>query len=163
MKLQIARVKLAHSILLKIGTLIILRIRRKPCPKIVVEIIHRGEIDARHTERTGNHTRHIVSNQSSFAGGSVDHQVIADVRLYKEPSRSDGTGRLIRVQSAYDADSSSNNIKTAIRIMRVSIGKMGEIYTCRQFPVLVNLPVQQKAEIDVRIDLGANQHVLRIG
>jgi hypothetical protein len=41
--------------------------------------------------------------------------------------------------------------------------KMGEIYTCRQFPVLVNLPVQQKAEIDVRIDLGANQHVLRIG
>lgn len=93
----------------------------------------------------------------------VDHQVIADVRLYKEPSRSDGTGRLIRVQSAYDADSSSNNIKTAIRIMRVSIGKMGEIYTCRQFPVLVNLPVQQKAEIDVRIDLGANQYVLRIG
>ena len=28
---------------------------------------------------------------------------------------------------------------------------------------LVNLPVQQKAEIDVRIDLGANQYVLRIG
>lgn len=123
MKLQITRVELAHSILLKIGTLIILRIRRKPCPKIVVEIIHRGEIDARHTEQTGNHTRHIVSNQSPFAGSSVDHQVIADVRLYKEPSRSDGTRRLIRVQSAYDADSSSNNIKTAIRIMRVSIGK----------------------------------------
>ena len=86
------------------------------------------------------------------------------MRFYKEPSGSDGTGRLIRfAQSTYDADSSSDNIKTAIGIMRVSIGKMGEIYTCRQFPVLVNLPVQQKAEIDVRIDLGANQHVLRIG
>ena len=163
MKLQITRVELAHSILLKIGTLIILRICRKPCPKIVIEIIHRGEIDARHSERTGNQTRHIVSNQSSFAGGSVNHQVIADVRLYKEPSGSDGTGRLIRAQSTYDADSSSNNIKTAIRIMRVSIGEMGEIYACRQFPIPVNLPVQQKAEIDVCIDLGANQHVLRIG
>lgn len=97
------------------------------------------------TERTRNHTRHIVSNQSSFAGGSVDHQVIADVRLYKEPSRSDGTGCLIRVQSAYDADSSSNNIKTAIRIMRVSIGKMGEIYTCRQFPVLGELASSAKS------------------
>lgn len=123
MKLQIARVILAHSILLKIGTLIILRIRRKPCPKIVIEIIHRGEIDARHTKRTGNHTRHIVSNQSSFAGGSVDHQVIADVRFYKKPSGSDGTESLIHAQSTYDADSSSNNIKAAIRIMRVSIGK----------------------------------------
>ena len=86
------------------------------------------------------------------------------MRLYKYPLGGYCSECLIRIsKGAYNADSPTDHIESTIRIMRVSIGKMGEIYTCRQFPVLVNLPVQQKAEIDVRIDLGANQHVLRIG
>ena len=144
---------------LQVGAFVKLCVERHACPETFVEVVHRVEVEADNAERAGYQMSHVVVvDVSPFACRSIYDEVVAEVGVEIVRQKLSGVARRSTVlcsEGPYQADSPAYRVHSAVRVMGVSVGVVGQVDSRCQVPLGIDLPVQEEAQIDVGIDLRA--------
>ena len=162
----VGRVGIVGDVLSDVGAFVVLRIERQACPEVTAEVAHGVEVQADDAERTWHqYGRTVLRKYAFLARGAVQHQVVTDVGL--EDMSACGVcllafRLLLPAEVAGDAYVAADGVDALVGIAGIAVGEVRQADAGFHAGLRVDLPVQEKAQIDVGIGFRAYHVVIEV-